>query len=162
MNAEFRSYLFLLLVAILVVACAPQQTTDASTEPPPPNVTEPSPTVHGDPTEAQASLMNALQEAGAQVELGDPIEQIFFSVPGRILKVDEADVQVFEYESPEAMETDAAQVAPDGGSVGTSMVTWMATPHFFKSGRMIVLYVGDDAAVLDLLERALGEQFAGR
>ena len=106
--------------------------------------------------------MNALQKAGAQVELGDSIEQVFFSVPGRILKVNEADVQVFEYESTQAMEVDAAQVAPDGGSISTSMVTWMATPHFFKSGRTIVLYVGDDAALLDLLKSALGEQFAGR
>ena len=71
-------------------------------------------------------------------------------------------MQVFEYKSAEAMEADAALVAPDDGSVGTSMVSWMATPHFFKSGRVLVLYVGDDAATLDLLKSTLGEQFAGR
>jgi hypothetical protein len=60
------------------------------------------------------------------------------------------------------MEADAAQVAPDGGSIGTSMVTWVATPHFYKTGRILVLYVGDDQAILDLLEGALGPQFAGR
>jgi len=42
------------------------------------------------------------------------------------------------------------------------MVTWMAPPHFFKSGQMLVIYVGDDAAVLDPLKVVLGEQFAGR
>ncbi len=96
------------------------------------------------------------------MEPGDTIEQAFFSVTGQIIKVNGADVQVFEYGSAEAMEADASQVAPDGGAVGTSMVTWMATPHFFKAGRVLVLYVGDDAAVLDLLEPVLGEQFAGR
>jgi len=100
--------------------------------------------------------------AGAQVEFGDPIQQDFFSVAGRILKVNLAEVPVFEYPSAEAMEADAAQVSADGGSVGTRMITWMAPPHFFKSGQMLVIYVGDDAAVLDPLKVVLGEQFAGR
>ena len=34
---------------------------------------------------------------------------------GQIIKVNGADVQVFEYESAEAMEGDASKVAPDGG-----------------------------------------------
>ena len=81
---------------------------------------------------------------------------------GRILKVNGAEVQVFEYKSAEAMEADSALVAPDGSSVGASMMMWMAAPHFFKSGNVLVLYVGDDAAILNLLKDALGDQFAGR
>ena len=34
--------------------------------------------------------------------------------------------------------------------------------HFFKAGRVLVLYVGDDKIVLNLLKGILGEQFAGR
>jgi hypothetical protein len=73
-----------------------------------------------------------------------------------------ADLQAFEYESAEAMAKEAALVAPDGGSVGTSMVDWIDTPHFYKAGRIIVLYVGSDQAALDLLDKLLGAQFAGR
>jgi len=109
----------------------------------------------------QADLVTTLQASGATVETGEPVTQAFFSPQGSILKVNAADVQVFEYESVEAMETEASQVAPDGGSIGTSMVTWMDTPHFYKAGRLIVLYVGSDAALLSLLENALGPQFAG-
>ena len=112
--------------------------------------------------EGQASLLAALRDAGAAVEVVDSIDQVFFSPQGSLLSVNEADVQVFEYESAEAMEAEAAQVAPDGGSIGTSMVTWVDTPHFYKSGRIIVLYVGSDEAILDLLEIVLGPQFAGR
>ena len=108
------------------------------------------------------SLRQILRAAGATVDSTETIKQDFFNVEGRILKVNGADVQVFEYKSVEAMEADAALVSPDGGSVGTSMVSWMVTPHFFKSGRVLVLYVGDDAATLDLLKSTLGEQFAGR
>jgi hypothetical protein len=145
----------LLLTAMSLVACtAGLQSAEVPATP--------SPIVQGDPTEGQASLMNDLRESGVEVELGDDIKQAFFAVKGRILKVNSADVQVFEYASKETMEADAALVSTDGSSVGTSMVTWMATPHFFKSGQVLVLYVGDDAAVLEALKNALGEQFAGR
>jgi len=112
--------------------------------------------------EDQASLVAALEAAGASIEAGDPVEQPFFTPLGNIVKVNGADVQVFQYESAEAMENEAAQVAPDGGSIGTSMVSWMDTPHFYKTGRIIVLYVGSDETVLGLLESAVGPQFAGR
>lgn len=112
--------------------------------------------------EDQASLITALEVAGASVEAGDPVSQVFFSPEGSIIKVNGADVQVFEYESAEVMESEASQVAPDGGSIGTNMVMWVEAPHFYKSGRLIVLYVGSDEAVLRLLEQVLGTQFAGR
>ena len=60
------------------------------------------------------------------------------------------------------MEAEAAQMAPDGGSNATTMITWVDTPHFYKAGRIIVLYVGSNAAILSLLEEVLGPQFAGR
>ena len=41
------------------------------------------------------------------------------------------------------------------------MITWIDTPHFYKAGKIIVLYIGSDATVLDLLKGALGPQFAG-
>lgn len=107
-------------------------------------------------------LANALRTAGATVESGDEVEQEFFTAAGKILKVNGADVQVFVYDTAEAMEAEAAQVAEDGGSIGTSMVTWMGPPHFYKLGRMIVLYVGDDSTVKALLEGVFGPQFAGR
>lgn len=119
-------------------------------------------TAKPDAVQDKTALVDSLQDAGATVEEGDPLSQPFFTPEGSILKVNGADVQVFEYESMEAMEEEASQVMPDGGSIGRSMVSWMDTPHFYKSGRIIVLYVGSDEAVLGLLEKALGPQFAGR
>jgi len=141
----------LLMFAFVVSACA-----NISTSTPP--ATSPEPLA----VEDTASLMAALQSGGANVETGEPITQVFFSPEGNIIKVNGADVQVFEYESAEAMENEASQVAPDGGSIGTSMVTWVDTPHFYKAGRIIVLYIGSDETVLGLLEKVLGPQFAGR
>ena len=122
----------------------------------------PSPSSQPNTVQDQASLISALQASGATVEIGDPITQDVFGPEGQTLKVNGADLQVFEYENAEAMEKDASQVAPDGGSIGTSMVDWIDTPHFYKAGRIIVLYVGSDQAVLDLLQKTIGPQFAGR
>ena len=122
----------------------------------------PSPASEPLTVEDQASLVNGLQAAGAAVESGDSITQEFFSPEGHTIKVNGADLQVYEYENAEAMEKEASQVAPDGGSIGTSMVTWIDTPHFYKAGRIIVLYLGNDKTVMDLLSKLMGPQFAGR
>ena len=110
----------------------------------------------------EASLQKVLQEAGATVETGDSINQEFFTPEAHTVKLNGADLQVFEYKNAQAMEKEASQVAPDGGSVGTSMMTWIDTPHFYKVGRIIVLYLGNDPTVLDLLNKSLGPQFAGQ
>lgn len=149
---KYQTLLFVLLVSALAVsACASAAATpaaeDASAQPA--------------AVQDQASLIAALEAAGATIEAGEPVSQAFFSPEGNIIKVNGADLQIFEYESTEAMENEASQVAPDGGSIGTSMVTWVDTPHFYKAGRIIVLYVGSDEEILGLLEQVLGPQFAG-
>lgn len=106
-------------------------------------------------------LAGALRADGAQVEVAEQITQEFFSVPSQRLVVNGEDVQVLTYASQDAATQDAAQVSPDGFSVGTSMVTWIATPHFFQCGNLIVLYVGDNSELLARLEAQLGSQFAG-
>lgn len=128
----------LLVLALFTVACGSQIVND------------------------KATLIDALRDVGATVDNGNQIEQMLFTVEGQIIKVNGVDVQVYEFASVEAMEADATLVAPDGGSVGTTMIMWIATPHFYKTGHILVLYLGDDQATLDLIEGALGSQFAGR
>jgi hypothetical protein len=38
------------------------------------------------------------------------------------------------------------------------MVDWIATPNFYQCGQLIVLYLGDNAGTLVLLEGVLGNQ----
>ncbi len=70
-------------------------------------------------------------------------------------------MQVFEYASEVNAKVEADLVTPDGGSVGASIMTWIATPHFYNSGKLIVLYVGDQSDTIDDLEAVLGSEFAG-
>jgi hypothetical protein len=153
-----KTYLLLigvvLLIALSLPACGSQPRAAAQSN-------EPTASQGGSVIDYD-SLMAALRSAGAEVEPGEELSQAFFSVTGNFIKVNGQDIQVFEYEDAEAMKADASQVDPEGGSIGTTMVTWVSTPHFYKTGKIIVLYVGDEADVLGLLEGALGPQFAGR
>jgi hypothetical protein len=107
-------------------------------------------------------LMTALQAAGLTVESGAAVTQPFFTVPGQTLKINGQDTQVFAYDTAQAMEAEASQIAPDASTIGTNMPSWMSDPHFYKLGNMLVLYVGQDQKVIDILSNLLGAQFAGR
>ena len=107
------------------------------------------------------TLIRELRNKGATVNVVGPLTQPFFSAPGQILGVNGEDVQVFEYESAAEAQEEAARVSPDGSSVGTTIITWVSTPHFYRSGEIIVVYVGSSRELLSLLESVLGPQFAG-
>ena len=146
------------IIAILImlvtygIGCAGQQPPAAA----PPVVS------HGGPVTDYVSLIDNLRAAGATVEPAGDISQPFFSVKGNAITVNGENVQAFEYADATAANTEAALISPDGSSVGTSMVSWVAPPHFYKARKLIVLYVGESQAVIDVLESVLGLQFAGR
>lgn len=109
-----------------------------------------------------ASLIDNLRTAGVSVEPEGEVDQPFFSVEGRIIKVSGEDVQVFQYFHATAADAQAALVSPDGSAVGTSKLHWVGPPHFYKKGKLLVLYVGGNAKALKALEAVLGRQFAGK
>ena len=119
------------------------------------------------------SLIDNLREAGATVvDTGRVIQDPCFSVDGKVITVNGSNVQVFEYEDAAAADTKAALISPDGFSIKTTINTdeqifkicaygWIASPHFYKASNLIVLYVGENHAVRDVLETVLGPKFAG-
>ncbi len=119
-------------------------------------------TSNSSPVTDTTSFVNRLRAVGLTVEPGGQVEQPFFSVAGTMLKVHGEDVQVFQYPTTAAAEAQTAPVSSDGSAVGTAKPFWIGSPHFYKSGRLVVLYVGDQATVLQTLEAVLGRQFAGK
>ena len=108
-----------------------------------------------------SSLVATLRSAGLSLEDAGMVEQPFFTVPAHVYTV-EGDLQIYEFRSAADAERAAAQVAPNGTSIGTSQVSWMAAPHFFRKDRLVVNYLGSSPKVLAELERNLGAQFAGQ
>ena len=138
----------LALILLVLPACSPQPGTTA----------EPS---SDSAVTSYTALLEGLRVQGITVEEAGAVEQPFFPVSGKLIRIGGQDVQVFEF--ADAAEADAAanSIDADGSAIGTSMVTWVATPHFYRAGPMIVLYVGDDEMVLEPLTSLLGAQIAG-
>ena len=99
-------------------------------------------------------VLRVLRATGATLELGDAVEQADLSVPGQILRINGEEVQIFSYDSAEALEAQASQLAEDGNPEDE--------PHYYKLGTMLVRYIGSDPGVRDLLEDVLGAQAAGQ
>jgi len=189
MHKNFLIGFVTIIVALFLSACGSQATqpaTQTSAEAAPQNTTQPQPEslaypspVAEQPVEgtspypqpasggSQAAssaldgLLASLQGAGLDVSAGGDVSQALFSVAGKVLLLSGGELQVFEYPAPEAAEADAGSVSADGSSVGTTMVDWISKPHFFRSGNLIVVYVGENQTVLQALQSVLGAQFAG-
>jgi hypothetical protein len=86
----------------------------------------------------------------------------FFQVGAQVVQINTGTVSVFEYGDAAAAGRDAAKVSPDGGTVGNASILWVGPPHFYRNDRLIVIYAGDNSAVLQPLEAVLGAPFAGR
>ena len=117
---------------------------------------------HGNEIGGYVDLVDALRSAGATVEPAGEVDQPFFSVKGQKVEVNGTEVQVFEYSDDAARKAESDQISPNGTTIGTSMVTWIDQPNFWAKGRLIVLYLGKDPAMLSLLDKVLGDPITQR
>ena len=134
----------LLAMAIIATSCAPNAGLTV-----------------GEPIDSYDGLVAALRENGSTVDSVGPISQPFFVPEGQVIRVDGHEVQVFEFTIEQDAQSAAETISPDGSTIGTSSILWVEAPHFYKSGRLIVLYVGEEDAVVDALDVVLGAQIAG-
>ena len=112
---------------------------------------------------SSGDLIDALKKQNRSVSRAEVMARSaypFFSVDAQRIVVKDEDVQVFEYPSPARANSDADKVSPTGTPIGQSQITWMATPHFYKRDRLIVLYVGFNTDILKTLDTILGPPFA--
>lgn len=117
-----------------------------------------------------SSLVERLRAQGATVHEDGRGSQPFLTGTDRHLTVDGADVDVFEYPTPAGASLDSTRISSDGSTIssglgpfggGATAVDFIAPPHWYHAGRVIVLYVGQDWNLLALLHAILGTQFAG-
>ena len=107
------------------------------------------------------NLLNELKASKLKVETSGVITQAFFSVEGKIIKVSNEDIQVFEYPDKSKADADIKLIAPKGNPIGANWITWVSDPHFYRTDKMLILYVGKNEEIIKLLNEMLGLQFAG-
>jgi len=108
------------------------------------------------PIQDAGDLQRALQEAGAEPALTQGDVQEALGGSGSVLRVDEAEVQVYEYPSEADREEVSERIGPDGLLQGRTLV-WQGHPNIWGTGRLIVAYVGTDGGVILLLSGLLGD-----
>jgi hypothetical protein len=108
-------------------------------------------------------FVQALRQQGFSVSLAGEISpdvNRFFSVPAHQVRVNESQVNAFEYPNPEAAAAEAALISPDGQPSPVARITWVSTPRFYQQGRLIVLYVGCSTEIVQGLQATVGAPIA--
>lgn len=108
------------------------------------------------------SFVDGLREKGIRVTPIERLEQSIFSVKSTIILVGNEEVRVYEFDNIESLEKESTKVSSDGTQVGNNPLKWSGPPHFYKQGKIIVLYVGSNGGVLSMLDETMGKQFAGQ
>jgi hypothetical protein len=146
------TWMVLLLALALAVACTPAADIDSGAG------------EGGAVASTFEALVESLEAAGLSLEEGDMFsgelgDPLFDDSTPRSLEAGATTIQVYEFASETEAEAAAATVNPTGNIIGNKTVDWIEPPHFYRQGRFIVLYPGDDEAILTGLELALGEPF---
>lgn len=165
-----------LLSAVFVVAAcggaaSPSGTTGSSASAAPPS-NGPTGTAGSSPSQeatpepsvlddAVSQLAGALAENGADVRLTGPFTTDPVGGDGVGLCVDGRQVNVYVFPTAAEAEAVASRIDPDDPSnLGTAMVSWVGNPRFWRSDRLLVLYLGDDPGIEAGLTALLGAPFA--
>jgi len=124
----------------------------------------------------QSAFAAQLRGKGFTVERVAEASQRFLCTYGAQLRLSgrgltpPAELQAYVYDDPALAAANAQRVQPDtsvrwtesDGRERLAHFAWVAPPHFFQAGRVLVLYTGTDQTVLTTLAELLGPQFAGR
>lgn len=78
-------------------------------------------------------LVTALQANSVKVETAGIVSQPFFEPEGKVIRLDDQEVQVFKFANEGDTASAAETIFPDGSSIGTSLASWIAPPHFYHA-----------------------------
>lgn len=141
-------YFSLLLLCFILSGCGSQSTDDKG------------------PSLTYSAFMQKLHQKGITTTTTQALNVDLFSGTAHGVTIQMEHISVFEYKTNAAMQADANRISSDGSTLhnqngSASAVDWIAPPHFYKAGRILVFYVGTSQYVTSLLQSILGSQFAG-
>lgn len=107
---------------------------------------------------------NEMKCKNYKFELKDVGKDFLTTTRKRMIIGNEA-LDIYLYSNNKKMEDEAKFIDSDGSGYSNGaksiQVEWVATPHFYKRGCIIVQYVGKNEKIISDLKNILGEQFAG-
>jgi hypothetical protein len=70
-------------------------------------------------------------------------------------------IHFWSFENAEMSEKNSNYISPSGFSTKYAEISWAFMPHWFRAHNPIILYVGEDEAILRFLRTHLGNTFSG-
>lgn len=116
------------------------------------------------------AVEDLLRQAGLDILFDSELPTDYLPGVARIYSIDEGRerAELYAYATEAEAVTAAAGVSPDGLSLADPRspgervaVQWPAPPHFYRSGRFLLIYAGKNEAALTALSEALGPPYAG-
>jgi len=116
-----------------------------------------------------ATLIEHLEQEGVLLTPIGRVTYAWFATPALTFETGplrQDALFVHEHADTAGAQADARRVAPDGRKIvgpnnESIRVEWLGEPHLYQSGRLLVVYVGQDPDVMARLAKALGPSFAG-
>lgn len=89
--------------------------------------------------------------------------QKIFSVDKQIVKIKGGELSLYEYpmDSKGKLEGDIKSIQDNGKMINGTTMTWNTAPHFYKKGRVLVVYDGDSQEIIKALNEILGNPLMG-
>jgi hypothetical protein len=97
------------------------------------------------------------------------VQSDFIPTTRKRMIIDDKSIDIYIFHNNINMENEAKNIGSNGFSYKSNTrdttriinVGWVAPPHFYKKGRIIVQYVGSDQKILTDLKNIFGGQFIG-
>lgn len=116
------------------------------------------------PVSTGKDFINELIKKGYSIEImgadHDANESMLFLVKPIRITANEHMIEIYEYKNHIELENFARTISSDGNQIGLNFISWISKPHFFKSGNIIVEYVGENSNIIRDIEKIMGKPFA--
>lgn len=112
------------------------------------------------------AIIKDLKEKGFNPKVTDTKannNQKIFSVDKQIVKIKDGELSLYEYpgDSKGKLEGDIKSIQDNGKMINGTTMTWNTAPHFYKKGRVLVVYDGNSQEIINALNEILGNPFIG-
>jgi hypothetical protein len=176
-----RAAVALLLTTAFTFACTtptstprpttlPSSTPTRALTPRPPRVIfpiSPSPTItpssspQAEERQGPEGFIADIRDTGAEAEVADSFDGEPLASVQTLICVDREEVRVFTYGTVQERAAASSRIDPeDPTKIGTAIVEWVGSPRFWQRDRIIVLYLGTDESIIDVLTDLIGDPFA--
>lgn len=150
-------FISILFIGFASAGCTKQQSQNTSTE----KTAIQNGTITSVKIESTNDLINSLKKSNYKIDSATQEKSMFLKGSLTAIKTGTDIISVYEYKDNQQMETDSKTISSDGSRVGNAIVDWTNLPHFYKSGNILVIYVGNNNEMIEALKKLLGKQFAG-